>query len=85
MSKEKLKPCPFCDKKYDIQQLRLTNKDSLTLTQCMALAYIYQKQRSFLTAFNDGKLDKDFFVTGMASLIGYIDNFVRENGAFSCG
>ena len=78
------KPCSFCIKKYEVQQLRMTNKDSLNLTQCMALAYIYQKQKDFLTAYSDGKLEKDFFISGMAGLVGYIDNFVRENGAFSC-
>ena len=57
---------------------------ALNLTQAMALEDLYRKLLDELYNYAEGKLDPVFFFTGMESIIKLLDNFIRENGPYSC-
>ena len=53
-------------------------------TVSMALAYVHGEMMHFLSRYQQGKLQDDFFFSGMRGLISLIDNIVRENGYGNC-
>ena len=57
---------------------------ALNLTQALALESVYRKLLDKLYNYAEGRLDPVFFFDGMESTIRLIDNFVRENGSYSC-
>ena len=58
--------------------------EEFSMTQCFALAHIYEYMKNFLYDYAEGRIDKKFFLTSMDGMIDYIDNIVRENGSYSC-
>ena len=49
-------------------------------TQYTALLYLNERMKKFLEAFRLGKLEHDFFIKGMFSMVSEVELIARENG-----